>query len=105
MNRRPRPTPETYTQARELQEVYEDRHHLFIPLTAAAASSPRTRIELAAAGHDIHFITYSQPFRLTGREANIHFHEVRRLELPPLRTPTHDLALATRMAEVASSTR
>ena len=23
-------------------------------------------IELAAAGHEVHFITYSQPFRLTG---------------------------------------
>ena len=33
-------------------------------------------IELAARGHEIHFITYSQPFRLSGRESNIHFHEV-----------------------------
>src|SRR5271163_1431197 len=33
-------------------------------------------IELAARGHQVHFITSSQPFRLTGREANIHFHQV-----------------------------
>ena len=33
-------------------------------------------IELAARGHDIHFITYPQPFRLTGREATISYHEV-----------------------------
>src|SRR5713226_4237251 len=33
-------------------------------------------IELADRGHQVHFITSSQPFRLTGREANIHFHEV-----------------------------
>ncbi|MGB7189125.1 MAG: glycosyltransferase, partial [Acidobacteriaceae bacterium] len=33
-------------------------------------------IELAAAGHEVHFITYSQPFRLTGREHGIFYHEV-----------------------------
>ena len=44
-------------------------------------------IELAARGHEIHFITYSQPFRLTGREANIHFHEVAVSNYPALRTP------------------
>ena len=43
-------------------------------------------IELAARGHDIHFITYSQPFRLTGREARIHFHEVAVSNYPALRT-------------------
>ena len=58
-------------------------------------------IELAARGHEIHFITYSQPFRLTGREANIHFHEVAVTNYPLFEHPPYDLALATRMAEVA----
>ena len=58
-------------------------------------------IELAARGHQIHFITYSQPFRLTGREANIHFHEVAASNYPLFEHPPYDLALATRMAEVA----
>jgi len=58
-------------------------------------------IELAARGHDIHFITSSQPFRLTGREANIHFHEVSVSNYPLFEYPPYDLALATRMAEVA----
>src|SRR5438105_9356522 len=58
-------------------------------------------IELAARGHDIHFITYSQPFRLTGREANINFHEVAVSNYPLFEHPPYDLALATRMAEVA----
>ena len=58
-------------------------------------------IELAARGHDVHFITYSQPFRLTGREANIHFHEVAVSNYPLFEHPPYDLALATRMAEVA----
>src|SRR5438309_5824416 len=58
-------------------------------------------IALAARGHAIHFITYSQPFRLTGREANIHFHEVAVSNYPLFEHPPYDLALATRMAEVA----
>jgi N-acetyl-alpha-D-glucosaminyl L-malate synthase BshA len=58
-------------------------------------------IELAARGHEVHFITYSQPFRLTGREANIHYHEVPVSNYPLFEYPPYDLALATRMAEVA----
>jgi L-malate glycosyltransferase len=58
-------------------------------------------IELAARGHEIHFITSSQPFRLTGREANIFFHEVAVYQYPLFEHPPYDLALATRMAEVA----
>ena len=58
-------------------------------------------IELAARGHEIHFITYSPHFRLTGREANIHYHEVSVSNYPLFEYPPYDLALATRMAEVA----
>jgi N-acetyl-alpha-D-glucosaminyl L-malate synthase BshA len=58
-------------------------------------------IELAERGHEVHFITYSQPFRLTGREANIRYHEVPVSNYPLFEYPPYDLALATRMAEVA----
>ena len=58
-------------------------------------------IELAARGHDVHFITSSQLFRLTGREHNIHFHQVEVFHYPLFEHPPYDLALATRMAEVA----
>jgi N-acetyl-alpha-D-glucosaminyl L-malate synthase BshA len=58
-------------------------------------------IELASRGHEVHFITYSQPFRLTGREANIRYHEVPVSNYPLFEYPPYDLALATRMAEVA----
>lgn len=33
-------------------------------------------IELAALGHEVHFISYSQPFRLNGRSEGIYYHEV-----------------------------
>ena len=58
-------------------------------------------IELAALGHQVHFITYSQPFRLTGREEGIFYHEVPVSNYPLFEYPPYDLALATRMSEVA----
>jgi L-malate glycosyltransferase len=58
-------------------------------------------IELAAIGHEVHFITYSQPFRLTGREKGIFYHEVPVSNYPLFEYPPYDLALATRMSEVA----
>jgi N-acetyl-alpha-D-glucosaminyl L-malate synthase BshA len=58
-------------------------------------------IELATRGHEVHFISYSQPFRLAGRESKIHFHEVSVSNYPLFEFPPYDLALATHMAEVA----
>jgi N-acetyl-alpha-D-glucosaminyl L-malate synthase BshA len=58
-------------------------------------------LELARRGHEIHFISYSQPIRLTGNEPNIHYHEVEVTRYPLFEYPPYDLALATRMAEVS----
>jgi len=58
-------------------------------------------IELAALGHEVHFISYSQPFRLTGRDQGIYYHEVPVSSYPLFEFPPYDLALASRMAEVA----
>src|SRR5580658_2895378 len=58
-------------------------------------------IELAALGHEIHFISYSQPFRLSGRDGGIFYHEVPVSSYPLFEFPPYDLALASRMAEVA----
>src|SRR6202012_3970098 len=58
-------------------------------------------IELAALGHEVHFISYSQPFRLTGRDKGIYYHEVPVSNYPLFEFPPYDLALASRMAEVA----
>jgi len=58
-------------------------------------------IELAALGHEIHFISYSQPFRLSGRDDGIFYHEVPVSSYPLFEFPPYDLALASRMAEVA----
>jgi N-acetyl-alpha-D-glucosaminyl L-malate synthase BshA len=58
-------------------------------------------LELAQRGHEIHFISYAQPIRLRGQEHNIHYHEVEVSRYPLFDYPPYDLALATRMAEVA----
>jgi N-acetyl-alpha-D-glucosaminyl L-malate synthase BshA len=58
-------------------------------------------IELAALGHEVHFISYSQPFRLTGRDGGIFYHEVPVSSYPLFEFPPYDLALASRMLEVA----
>jgi N-acetyl-alpha-D-glucosaminyl L-malate synthase BshA len=58
-------------------------------------------IELAQRGHQVHFISYSQPIRLTEPHPNIHFHEVEVSRYPLFEYPPYDLALATRMSEVA----
>ena len=58
-------------------------------------------IELAALGHEVHFISYSQPFRLSGRDNGIEYHEVHVSSYPLFEVPPYDLALASRMAEVA----
>jgi N-acetyl-alpha-D-glucosaminyl L-malate synthase BshA len=58
-------------------------------------------LELARRGHEIHFISYAQPIRLTELHPNIHYHEVDVSRYPLFDFPPYDLALATRMAEVS----
>ncbi|GAC1653288.1 MAG: N-acetyl-alpha-D-glucosaminyl L-malate synthase BshA [Acidobacteriaceae bacterium] len=60
-------------------------------------------IELAVRGHEVHFIAYQQPFRLSEPQPNILFHEVTVSQYPLFQYPPYDLALATRMAEVAEN--
>src|SRR5579863_6108869 len=58
-------------------------------------------IELAARGHEIHFISYAMPIRLTGSSDRIFFHEVEVTTYPLFDHPPYTLALATKMIEVA----
>jgi N-acetyl-alpha-D-glucosaminyl L-malate synthase BshA len=58
-------------------------------------------IELAARGHEIHFISYAMPIRLSSTHERIHFHEVEVTSYPLFDHPPYTLALATKMIEVA----
>ncbi|AIQ64606.1 N-acetyl-alpha-D-glucosaminyl L-malate synthase [Paenibacillus stellifer] len=56
---------------------------------------------LAEKGHEVHFITHSIPFRLGTFQKNIFYHEVEVNDYYVFRYPPYDLALATKMAQVA----
>jgi len=58
-------------------------------------------IELAARGHEIHFISYAMPIRLSSISDRIQFHEVEVTTYPLFDHPPYTLALATKMIEVA----
>jgi N-acetyl-alpha-D-glucosaminyl L-malate synthase BshA len=60
-------------------------------------------MELAARGHEVHFITYANPIRLDLDTPHIHYHEVEVSNYPLFQYPPYCLALASRMAEVAES--
>jgi L-malate glycosyltransferase len=60
-------------------------------------------MELAARGHEVHFITYANPIRLDPGTPRIHYHEVEVSTYPLFQYPPYCLALAGRMAEVAES--
>ena len=55
---------------------------------------------LANKGHKVHFITYQQPVRLMGFNANIFYHEVRVPTYPLFDYPPYETALASTMVDV-----
>ncbi len=57
-------------------------------------------INLAKQGHEIHFISYSSPFRLHGFQQNVYYHEVNVSAYPLFKYPPYDLSLATKIIEI-----
>ncbi|BBW95849.1 N-acetyl-alpha-D-glucosaminyl L-malate synthase BshA [Geobacillus sp. FSL W8-0032] len=60
---------------------------------------------LAERGHEIHFISSSMPFRLSKVYGNIYYHEVSVNQYSVFQYPPYDLALASKIAEVAKRER
>ena len=60
---------------------------------------------LADKGHNIHFITYKQPVRLSGFHANIFYHEVSVPTYPLFDYPPYETALASTMVDVIINNR
>ncbi len=56
--------------------------------------------ELAARGHDIHFITYAPPIRINLSDPHIHFHQAAVVSYPLFDHSPYTLSLATKMLEV-----
>src|ERR1051326_5765678 len=61
--------------------------------------------DLAARGHDVHFIAYERPFRLPADAPRLHFHPVAINEYGLFRFPDYTLPLSVRMAEVSREHR
>jgi len=57
-------------------------------------------LELARRGHEIHFITYSQPVRLALLNPNIHYHEVNVPEYPLFHFQPYELALSSKLVDM-----
>lgn len=55
---------------------------------------------MAKKGHEVHFITYSQPVRLDMLNENIHFHEVIVQEYPLFQFQPYELALSSKLVRI-----
>jgi N-acetyl-alpha-D-glucosaminyl L-malate synthase BshA len=66
----------------------------------SGAMATELGIALARRGHEVHFITYQQPFRLPAFLPRVFFHEVEVARYPLFEYPPYDLALAVRMHQV-----
>ena len=60
-------------------------------------------IQLAERGHEVHFISYAQPFRLGHFRERVFFHEVEMDQYPLFEHPPYSLALAVAMTWWRSS--
>jgi L-malate glycosyltransferase len=58
---------------------------------------------LASKDHQVHFITYQQPVRLSSFEPNIFYHEVRVPTYPLFDYPPYETALASTMVDVVKN--
>lgn len=56
-------------------------------------------IALADRGHEVHFVTYRQPVRLSLLNNNIHFHEVHVPEYPLFHYQPYELALSSKLVD------
>lgn len=55
---------------------------------------------MARRGHQVHFISYRQPARYKGYEANVFYHEVSNADYPLFEYTPYDTALASKLVEV-----
>jgi L-malate glycosyltransferase len=60
---------------------------------------------LAKEGHQVHFITYSQPSRLDFLNENLYYHEVNIQSYPLFEYAPYELALASKMVSVVQNER
>lgn len=57
-------------------------------------------VGMAQKGHEVHFITYRRPARLSFFQENIYFHEVSAMEYPLFEYAPYETALASKLVDV-----
>tara|TARA_B110000037_G_scaffold69825_1_gene84387 strand:- start:6669 stop:7805 length:1137 start_codon:yes stop_codon:yes gene_type:complete len=60
-------------------------------------------LELSRKGHEVHFITYSQPVRLELLSSNVHFHEVNVPDYPLFHYQPYELALSSKLVDMVKA--
>ena len=60
-------------------------------------------LELADRGHEVHFVSYAQPFRLGHFHERVFFHEVEMEQYPLFEHPPYTLALAVALHDAANT--
>ena len=58
-------------------------------------------LALAQRGHEVHFVTYAQPFRLVGLHERVFYHEVEMEDYPLFEHPPYSLALSVALHDAA----
>jgi N-acetyl-alpha-D-glucosaminyl L-malate synthase BshA len=58
-------------------------------------------LALAERGHEVHFVSYAQPFRLTGFQERVFYHAVEMEDYPLFEHPPYSLALAVAVHDAA----
>ena len=60
-------------------------------------------LEMAALGHEVHFISYSQPVRLDLYSPNVHYHEVVVTDYPLFEYSPYELVLTSKLVSVVKN--
>jgi N-acetyl-alpha-D-glucosaminyl L-malate synthase BshA len=68
----------------------------------SGAVATELAIQLARRGHEIHLISYAQPFRLQEFVPGVHFHPVEVTRYPLFEYPPYSLSLTVKMHEVVT---
>ncbi len=58
-------------------------------------------VALARRGHEVHFVTMEEPFRLGHFERNLYTHYVDTINYPLFKLPPYSIALASKISEIA----
>ena len=75
----------------------------YSPFGGSGVVATELGLALARRGYEVHFIAHRLPFRLREFSSNLYFHEATPASYPVFEQTPHNLALTTKMVEVAEN--